>query len=251
MGQTSVCPYIWWLGVIQTITIYINHIMYYNQFTNNRKEVVSALNNFNILVGGEAGQGLVSVSNMLIKAVAKQGWYLFAQQDYMSRIRGGHNFLRLRISDTPVYCCERGVDLLVALDQESLTQHQQELNEGAVAIADAQLAYSKEHEHFIGISFADVATNQGQPKIMANAVAAGAVWAFLADNLTAIEDVIKETFAAKGEAIVDGNIRCAEAGFNLVRTNRQQFVHPPKPQTHNELMVLKCNDALPSGSLAA
>src|SRR5690606_18879575 len=103
-------------------------------------EVVSALNSFNILVGGEAGQGLVSISHMLIKAVAKQGWYLFAQQDYMSRIRGGHNFLRMRISETPVHCCERGVDLLVALDQQSLVEHQRELNRGAVVIGEAQLA---------------------------------------------------------------------------------------------------------------
>ncbi|HOB08602.1 MAG TPA: 2-oxoacid:acceptor oxidoreductase subunit alpha [Limnochordia bacterium] len=209
------------------------------------------MNSFNILVGGEAGQGLVSISHMLIKAVAKQGWYLFAQQDYMSRIRGGHNFLRLRISETPVHCCERGVDLLVALDQQSLVEHQRELNRGAVVIGEAQLAAGTGQGDFISIDFTEIAVGQGQPKIMANAVAAGAVWAFLADDLTAIEDVIRETFAEKGEAIVKGNIKCAHAGFELIRGSGKELARLPKPQARGERMVLKGNDALPSGALAA
>ncbi len=49
-------------------------------------------NTFNIRIGGEAGQGLVSIGSILMRAAAREGWYLFAHQDYESRIRGGHNF---------------------------------------------------------------------------------------------------------------------------------------------------------------
>lgn len=235
---------------MRTISIYVSHIMYYNQFSKNRKEVVNALNTCNILVGGEAGQGLASVGYMLIRAAAKQGWYLFAQQDYMSRIRGGHNFLRLRIADTPVACCERGVDLLVALDQQSLIEHQGELNPGAVVIAAAESA-SIGQDSYIGINFAEAAAGQGQPKIMANAVAAGAAWAFLSDDLEAVEHVIRETFAEKGEAIVEGNIQCARAGFLLSRGSGKKLARLPKAQGTGGRMVLRGNDALPSGALAA
>ncbi len=79
------------------------------------------MDTYNVLIGGEAGQGLVAIGNILIKAVNKSGWYLFAQQDYESRIRGGHNHLQLRISDQPVYCGEPGIDLMVALDEVSIT----------------------------------------------------------------------------------------------------------------------------------
>jgi len=216
---------------------------------NSGKEVVCALRNFNILIGGEAGQGLVSVSNLLIRAITKEGWYLFAQQDYMSRIRGGHNFVRLRLADQPVYCCERGVDLLVALDQVTIDLHHEELNQNGVVIADGQ---SSPGENFdlISISFAEIAKKQGQPPIMANAVAAGAIWAFLADNLSAIELVLAETFGDKGDEVVQGNIKCAQAGFNLAREGRT-LTHPAKPLEPPEVMILKGNDALPTGALAA
>jgi len=216
---------------------------------NSGREVVCALKSFNILIGGEAGQGLVSVTNMLIRAITKEGWYLFAQQDYMSRIRGGHNFTRLRIADEPVFCCERGVDLLVALDKHTIGQHRSELNEGGVVIADGQ-SDEEEGLDFIGINFAEVANEQGQPSIMANTVAAGAVWAFLADNLDAVETVLAETFGSKGDAVVEGNLKCARAGFSLARAGRT-LEHPPKPEDRPPVMILKGNDALPAGALAA
>ncbi len=85
---------------------------------------------------------------------------------------------------------------------------------------------------------------------MANTVAAGAVWAFLANNLDAIKEVVTEAFHDKGEAIVDGNILCAEAGFEMAGVS-EDVVRIAKPDRITPRMVLKGNDALPSGALAA
>ena len=41
----------------------------------------------NIMVGGEAGQGVQSVGFILAKAFARGGLQVFADQDYESRIR--------------------------------------------------------------------------------------------------------------------------------------------------------------------
>ncbi len=57
---------------------------------------------FNILVGGEAGQGVQSVGMILSKTLAYGGYYVFADQDYESRVRGGHNFFRVRVKDRAV-----------------------------------------------------------------------------------------------------------------------------------------------------
>ncbi|HKM18311.1 MAG: hypothetical protein GX228_09485 [Firmicutes bacterium] len=105
------------------ITIYTSYIMYYNQFTKKRNEAVGALNNFNILVGGEAGQGLVSISSVL------------------------------------VYCCEWGVDLLVALDQASLAEHRQELNAGSVVTDPAANSWRR-HSGVKKRPFGETASSQ-------------------------------------------------------------------------------------------
>ena len=50
----------------------------------------------NVMVGGEAGQGVQSVGFILAKAFARGEYHVFADQDYESRVRGGHNFFRVR-----------------------------------------------------------------------------------------------------------------------------------------------------------
>ena len=53
-------------------------------------------------IGGEAGQGIQTIGTLLAEVCQKAGLFIFSVDDYESRIRGGHNFNLLRISDTPV-----------------------------------------------------------------------------------------------------------------------------------------------------
>ncbi len=57
---------------------------------------------FNFLAGGEAGQGIQSLGAILAKSLLYGGYHIFADQDYESRVRGGHNFFRVRVSDREV-----------------------------------------------------------------------------------------------------------------------------------------------------
>src|SRR5437870_7293 len=49
-------------------------------------------------IGGAAGDGVASAGNTLAVSVARQGQGVFAYNSYQSVIRGGHSWLRLRIS---------------------------------------------------------------------------------------------------------------------------------------------------------
>jgi Pyruvate/2-oxoacid:ferredoxin oxidoreductase gamma subunit len=51
-----------------------------------------------VKITGEAGQGMQTVGFNLCKLFTRAGLYVFANQDYMSRIRGGNNFFQLRVS---------------------------------------------------------------------------------------------------------------------------------------------------------
>jgi 2-oxoglutarate ferredoxin oxidoreductase subunit alpha len=43
----------------------------------------------NIMIGGKAGQGLVTLGQVLGKIAVRSGYHLVVSQDYMSRVRGG------------------------------------------------------------------------------------------------------------------------------------------------------------------
>ena len=43
---------------------------------------------FNLIIGGEAGQGAFSVEQELADILARLRYYFFATKNYMSRVRG-------------------------------------------------------------------------------------------------------------------------------------------------------------------
>ena len=84
---------------------------------------------YTIKIGGEAGQGIQTVGGTLAGFFAKSGYHVFTNQDYESRIRGGHNFYQIRFSDSPVMSSREKIDILVAMDRESIPIHEKELTE--------------------------------------------------------------------------------------------------------------------------
>lgn len=84
----------------------------------------------NLLIGGEAGQGLMSIENLLAETLSRLNYYFFATKNYMSRIRGGHNFHMFRIADRPVHALsDTKWDLIIALDGETEKIHGANLKE--------------------------------------------------------------------------------------------------------------------------
>src|SRR3990172_12397978 len=85
-------------------------------------------------IGGAAGDGVASAGNTLAVSVARQGQAVFAYNSYQSVIRGGHSWLRLRISAKKPLNHGDQVDALIALNQDTLDRHFQELPSGGAAL---------------------------------------------------------------------------------------------------------------------
>lgn len=211
---------------------------------------------FNIKIGGEAGQGLVAIGNILLRAITQEGWHLFAHQDYESRIRGGHNFFQIRLADQPVASWEKEIDCLVALDETTILLGQEELSSNGVVIYDPDVLGEKAKElvqkpNYIALPFTRIAEELGQPKIVANAVAAGGIWALLSEDIKVLHETLHIMFGDKGEKVVEGNQKVASAGFERVREVVGSNEKPAKPEHPGERILLQGNDALPLGALAA
>lgn len=86
-------------------------------------------------MGGQQGQGVESCGEILGKVLAQEGYSLFSQRLFASRIKGGHTTIALRIATKEIATIGEHVDCLVALDQETINIHGKEVPEGGVIIA--------------------------------------------------------------------------------------------------------------------
>ncbi|HTY82552.1 MAG TPA: 2-oxoacid:acceptor oxidoreductase subunit alpha [Dehalococcoidales bacterium] len=208
---------------------------------------------FNILVGGEAGQGVQSVGAILSRTLAYGGYHVFADQDYESRVRGGHNFFRVRVKDTPVLAVSPDIDILVALNRETVSLHEKELKKSGVIIHDPdETKLESRGPNFISVPLNKLAEQAAQNKLMANTVAVGAVLGLFNYDFDLLAFILKGEFSRHGEAVVNENVNAARAGYDFTRQiAAESDIAPLQPRIGNEhRMVLNGNEALCLGAIA-
>ena len=175
---------------------------------------------YTLLVGGEAGQGLVTVGGALAKVFSGIGYHVFTHQDYMSRVRGGHNFYQIRFSDHEISASREMVDILLALDLKTIEIHRKNLRDEGFILYDSGITKKKfEEPEFMDIPFRKIALDIGKESIMENTVATGAALGMLDIGLETFKNVLRKAFKEKGGEVIKRNIACAEAGYNYARTN--------------------------------
>jgi 2-oxoglutarate/2-oxoacid ferredoxin oxidoreductase subunit alpha len=206
---------------------------------------------YSIKLGGEAGQGIDTIGSILGKLFSRAGFHVFTHQEYESRVRGGHNFLQMRISDAPVYAPRAAIDILVALDRESIPAHGSELSEGGMAVYDAA-AIKETHDgpQFLNVPFVDLAMKRGGSKVMANVVATGAVLGMLGMDLGLLFEIIRETLGKKGDAAVNANMDSARAGHEYAVKECRRCGFAVKPPGKG-LMRISGNDAIGLGAVVS
>ncbi len=206
---------------------------------------------YSIKIGGEAGQGIQTIGNTLGRVFSRRGYHLFTHQDYESRIRGGHNLFQLRFSDSPVMASRDRIDILVALDKESILLHEKELSEHGIVIYDSSaLKQRYEKPYFLDVPFRDLAMEHGGNKIMVNTVATGAVLGMLKIEIDILVETIKDTLKKKGEEIIKGNINAAMAGHDFTTRQCQRCSFSTAPQSKPKMLIAG-NDAIGLGAVAS
>ncbi|MCK4279279.1 MAG: 2-oxoacid:acceptor oxidoreductase family protein, partial [Candidatus Thorarchaeota archaeon] len=75
---------------------------------------------FTINTGGQAGQGIDTIGDLISQVFVKTGFYVHVLKDFESRIRGGYNFNQIRVSDSPVFAPTDRVDLIIAMTKDAV-----------------------------------------------------------------------------------------------------------------------------------
>jgi len=207
--------------------------------------------NINFMIGGEAGQGVQVVGHVLGKVLARGGYHVFADQDYESRVRGGHSFFRVRASENEIRAISDLVDILVALDKESIDLHQKELADQGIVIFDAdKIKNVKGNNNLLAVPLERLAQESGKNKLMINTVALGAALGVAGYDKQILNNVISDHFGA-GD-VGRANVAAAAAGYEYVKANfKRDLNHNLTPIGDSRRMLLSGNEALSLGALAA
>jgi 2-oxoglutarate ferredoxin oxidoreductase subunit alpha len=195
---------------------------------------------YNILIGGAAGQGVETVSAIFERIIKRQGFEVFSTKDYMSRVRGGHNFIQIRFGTDKLYSHTDDINGIIAMNSETIENHIDRLNSDGFIICDDEIDY--DDKRIIKLPLKQSAKDCGNIKAFGS-VAIGSVLELLGIDETGINKVFGEFFK---EEIANQNIKAVESGRKLVS---KKFDISSNNKDNN--ILINGNEAVALGTLAA
>ncbi len=219
------------------------------------------MNRLTWMIGGAQGSGINSVAETFARACIRGGLHVLANIEYHSNIKGEHSYYRVRVNDRSIRSHVDWVDLLVALDKETLfgdvhkeypthPGHMHEIIPGGGVIYDSGLDIKPEEftRPDIGLFsvpylnlLIEVLKKYGKEKelsayqVMVNTVSFGASVGLLDYDFDTVASAIKEGFTGRKAHLADINIAAARAGYDYVQQSFKdnfefKLSNPPSPE---------------------
>lgn len=206
---------------------------------------------------GEAGQGLASIQQILIKTLKQQNHYFFSTSEYMSRVRGGINTITIRITSNKKRGNLQKADIMVLLCKNALEHVKTRIKENTIILGTTKDIDEKNKKYaekitkqkIINVPFEELAKEIGN-KIYTNIIAITTTLEMLKINTSELKKEIKKTFSKKGQDIIKKNLDAIKIGEEQGRKLQQQIkinIKKNKTKTTN----LKPAQAITYGAIAA
>ncbi len=195
---------------------------------------------YNLLIGGAAGQGIDTTAAILEKLLKRAGYSVFTMRDFMSRIRGGHNFCTIRFGTETIRSHNGRFDGMIAMNRETVDLHKDELKEDGFILCDEKLGI--DDPRAIPLNMDDRAKALGNMRV-AGSIAVGAILKLFGEDLSQAEDVYREAVHAQ---YLEVNMKAVEEGYGLVESRYTHF-----DGAFGDFLLLSGNKALALGALAA
>jgi len=198
----------------------------------------------NVVVGGEAGQGLVTIGQLLAKSLVRSGYSIIAGQSYHSRVRGGHNTYAVRFGSDEVLSPEESIDILVALNEETIEIHRNELAPSAIVIADESFG-------IIGSSIVKVPFKKLDNARVLNVLAFGVLGKILCLDKELLLKIIEEFFGRKNPAALQENNQALEKAYEWAAKIPPDFCRLPPLKNPPSRLMMTGHDAIALGAMSA
>jgi len=202
--------------------------------------------NFVLRVGGEAGWGIATTSQVWAKVGMLLGYHIFESKDYASQIKGGHNYHTVRFSEQAVAAHGEKIDCLLAFDQTTYERHQKSVSSSGLILVDEKVKTNSASptKNILVLSLAQIEKKLNQ-KNLHNVVFLGAVTKSLGIEFSVLEQALHE-FMGKKEELLIHLLEGAKEGFQAATKNcelKKLF------SLNQNLKFLSGNDAITEGAL--
>jgi len=202
---------------------------------------VTVTNKLSWMIGGPQGSGINVSADVFAKACVRSGLRVFSNIEYHSNIMGRHSYFRVRVNEKPIQSHVEPVDLLLALDRETLfgdvdapyqthRGHVHRLVDGGGIILDAELGveideigrddvkiYAVPYAEILreGVARAGADYNSKRHDIMRNMVSVAASFALVHMDMDQIVALLREKLGEHRQDLVDlnGHVLAATADF--------------------------------------
>ncbi|HJP41079.1 MAG TPA: 2-oxoacid:acceptor oxidoreductase subunit alpha [Dehalococcoidia bacterium] len=178
------------------------------------------LDDVNIIVSGQGGDGSLTVSTILSDLLRERGYNIYTERDVASRIKGGVATASLRASRESRHVRSDDVQLMVSFDAEGVEKVKDQLADDAFIVFDdsdgrlpegAVPASARLH----AAPFGKIAVRQLGRTLYKNSIAVAFATRALAIEDDEVRSSFERRFRRMGQAIVDQNLQALQVGFDL------------------------------------
>jgi 2-oxoglutarate ferredoxin oxidoreductase subunit alpha len=195
----------------------------------------------NILMGGEAGQGLQTVGPILVKGLVRSGFSVHVTQTYESRVRGGHNTFSIRVGTEKVLAPQEAIDILIALNEETIELHREELSPGGRIIGNSE--WKRKEKNWIGVPLKEFGKEMYWNMALVS-IAAG--WMGL--DREVMSKVTEDVF---GKELFEENKRVLEVSYRWLKEQSFQWERIPTVPNSPRHLIMNGHEAVAFGAISA
>ncbi|MBM3162361.1 MAG: 2-oxoacid:acceptor oxidoreductase subunit alpha [Chlorobi bacterium] len=202
---------------------------------------------------GAAGQGVQTITRLLLPALKRSGLEVFACTEFMSRIRGGSNSTEIRVASIPRRAYLKRIDLLFALSTRARENLGERIGSGTLVFADPAECPLFPEGTCIAAPVRTLALQAGSP-VYSNTVVAGMVFGLLGLPPEPLQESVGRAFSLKGEDIAESNRHAAMLGYDWggsCPAGERLALPEVQPKEAGELMIMDGISALGVGTVAA
>lgn len=183
------------------------------------KHSIESLNEMVVKFANVNGTGSASANNLFAKAVFRMGLPVSPKNIFPSNIQGLPTWYEVRISERGYLARRNGVDLMVAVNPQSMVKDVQEVVSGGYFLYDStkplDLRLIRDDVNYIGVPLTAIClreyTDPRQRQLFKNILYVGALAALIGIEFEVLTSLIADQFKGK-EKLIAPNVHALELG---------------------------------------
>ena len=211
-------------------------------------------NDLIIRIGGEGGEGVISVGDFATQACAHAGVDVYTFKPFPAEIKGGYAMYQVRASTERLYNQGDTFDVLCAFNGEAYNMNRASLRPGTAIVYDSPSDFTPDIPPGVfAYPIPMTKTAKDMHNLRAkNMVALGAMSVLFNIPVESLREVIATKFARRGEDVVQGNLTAFERGRELAAAlDKTDPWTLGTPKGKQDVIVMSGNNAIGLGALIA